>query len=218
MSTRADDLKLILGFPHGSGARGAADAEEKQLGMVAGAHAHAGLINDVSTSRDRGRSARVPARRSGHASSRRSSPRRHWPGKGLEPDVVRSAAARGERPAGWRDPLDLLSNDIKFTDRGAVTLTVDVVGENRSNGGAAQSLRLRVADTGIGITAADLDTLFQPFRQLDNGLARQSEGTGLGLAICRRLATLLGGEISAASEPARGSVFALTLPLEEAVA
>ena len=62
-------------------------------------------------------------------------------------------------------------------------------------------------------TAADLATLFQPFRQIDTGLARLHEGTGLGLAICRRLATLLGGEITAASEWGRGSEFTVILPL-----
>ena len=68
-------------------------------------------------------------------------------------------------------------------------------------------MRLRVADTGIGIKPEDLSTLFQPFRQLDTGLARQHEGTGLGLAICRKLASLMGGDISVVAQCSRGSEF-----------
>ena len=62
-------------------------------------------------------------------------------------------------------------------------------------------------------TPADLATLFQPFRQVDGALSRAYEGTGLGLAISQRLAGLMGGMISAQSEPGRGSKFTLELPL-----
>jgi len=99
--------------------------------------------------------------------------------------------------------LNLLNNAVKFTDRGTVTLTAEVVSEE---------LVVRVADTGIGIKSEDLRQLFQPFRQVDTGLTRQHEGTGLGLAICRRLAGLLGGVINAASDWGKGSVFTFTLP------
>jgi PAS domain S-box-containing protein len=111
--------------------------------------------------------------------------------------------------------LNLLSNAIKFTDHGRVTLTAErVMGVCRSPGGPdLPAVRLRVIDTGIGMKPEHLSTLFQPFRQIDTGLARQHEGTGLGLAICRRLATLMGGDISAASEWAKGSEFTLNLPL-----
>jgi len=114
--------------------------------------------------------------------------------------------------------INLLSNAVKFTERGSVTLTVTMVEAVRTSPDAASrpAVRIQVADTGIGIRAADLATLFRPFRQIDGGLARGNEGTGLGLAISQRLATLLGGEISAASEWARGSTFALTLPLTKA--
>jgi signal transduction histidine kinase len=72
---------------------------------------------------------------------------------------------------------------------------------------------MHVADTGIGIKPENLAIVFQPFRQIDSGTTRNHEGTGLGLAICRRLADLMGGEIRAASEWGKGSVFTFTLPL-----
>jgi PAS domain S-box-containing protein len=112
--------------------------------------------------------------------------------------------------------LNLLGNAIKFTERGSVRLVVEpVAGYLRPDSGAATpALRFRVLDTGMGIQPDDLASLFQPFRQLDNGLTRQHEGTGLGLAICRRLAELLGGEVGARSVIATGSEFFVTLPLE----
>ena len=102
--------------------------------------------------------------------------------------------------------LNLLNNAVKFTDHGGVTLTAEI---------ASDTLRISVADTGIGIKPEDLSQLFQPFRQVDTGLSRQHEGTGLGLAICRRLAQLLGGEIHAVSAWGKGSVFTLMLPVKE---
>jgi signal transduction histidine kinase len=75
-------------------------------------------------------------------------------------------------------------------------------------------LRVQVSDTGIGIRADDLPTLFQPFTQIDAGLSRHYEGTGLGLAICARLAGLMGGRIEAQSRWGEGSTFVVTLPLE----
>ena len=76
-------------------------------------------------------------------------------------------------------------------------------------------MRLRVVDTGIGIKPEHLSKLFLPFRQIDSGLNRAHEGTGLGLVICRRLAVLMGGTISVASEWTKGSVFSVTLPLRK---
>ncbi len=101
--------------------------------------------------------------------------------------------------------LNLLNNGIKFTDEGSIRLTAE-----RDDG----SVTLRVADTGIGIKPEDLEVLFQPFRQVDSELTRQHEGTGLGLAICRRLATLMGGDISVESAWREGSEFSVTLPLD----
>lgn len=112
--------------------------------------------------------------------------------------------------------LNLVNNALKFTEQGSVTLTITPLAEFRAQLAAAPvpAVSFRVADTGIGIKPADLAKLFQPFRQIDSGLTRVHEGTGLGLAICRRLAHLLGGEISVASEWTQGSVFTVTLPVQ----
>jgi len=100
--------------------------------------------------------------------------------------------------------LNLLTNAIKFTERGNVTLAA----ENK-----AGTIHIAVTDTGIGIKTEDLPKLFQPFRQLDTGLTRQHEGTGLGLAICKRLVERLGGAISVTSQWGAGSTFQFTLPV-----
>lgn len=102
--------------------------------------------------------------------------------------------------------LNLMNNAIKFTDTGRVGLDAGTVTDDPS------VLEIRVSDTGIGIRPEDLPTLFQPFRQIDSGLSRKHEGTGLGLAICRRLATLLGGDIHVESTWGEGCTFTLTLP------
>lgn len=99
--------------------------------------------------------------------------------------------------------LNLLTNAVKFTDRGRVNL--EVASDD-------DSVRMTVRDTGVGIQSADLATLFQPFRQVGSGLARNHEGTGLGLAICRRLAGLMGGDVGVESEWGSGSAFTFALP------
>ncbi len=114
--------------------------------------------------------------------------------------------------------LNLLSNAIKFTDCGEVALTADLVTadlveDHPSAAARSTTLRLRVSDTGMGIKAEDLPCLFQPFRQIDSGLARNHDGTGLGLAICRRLIGLMGGEIKVESDWGKGSTFTVMLPL-----
>lgn len=99
--------------------------------------------------------------------------------------------------------INLLSNAIKFTEQGRIELTCRV-----RNGW----IETQIADTGIGIREADMADLFQPFQQLESGLARRHEGTGLGLSICRNLVHLLGGEIWASSEWGKGSRFTFILP------
>jgi len=112
--------------------------------------------------------------------------------------------------------LNLLSNAIKFTEHGEIVLEAKSVPDFKPPGTmeSQPAIRLCVSDTGIGIRPEDLQTLFQPFRQLDSGLARNHEGTGLGLAICVRLVVLMGGEVTAKSEFGKGSAFSVTLPLK----
>ena len=73
-----------------------------------------------------------------------------------------------------------------------------------------------VSDKGIGIDAAKLEKIFEPFAQVDGGISRRAGGLGLGLAIARRLARLMGGDIQARSTPGSGSTFTLTLPVRYA--
>jgi len=124
---------------------------------------------------------------------------------------------RGDRRRVEQILLNLLNNGVKFTEHGGVSLAVEPLHSYLPPGGARlqPAALFRVSDTGMGIKPEELATLFQPFRQLDTGLARQYEGTGLGLAICRKLAELLGGEISAKSEWRRGSQFTFVLPLSK---
>jgi signal transduction histidine kinase len=112
--------------------------------------------------------------------------------------------------------LNLLNNALKFTDHGRITVTAELEPAFSLNDqkDPVPAARFSVCDTGIGIRNDDLGSLFQPFRQVDNGLTRQYDGSGLGLAICRRLATLLGGTITVQSVWSEGSEFTVVLPLE----
>ena len=107
----------------------------------------------------------------------------------------------------------LLSNAIKFTERGRVTLRASVVPETPQQ----MRLHLEVEDTGCGIAAGDLDRLYLPFEQLDGSSTRTHGGAGLGLALCQRLARLMGGDISVQSKPGKGSIFRLNIPVRPAL-
>jgi PAS domain S-box-containing protein len=111
--------------------------------------------------------------------------------------------------------INLVGNAIKFTDEGQITVRANRVANQRFVNAslAVAAVRVQVSDTGIGIRAQDLATLFEPFRQINTGLSRPHAGTGLGLAICRRLAALMGGEIHAESQWGHCSTFTVTLPL-----
>jgi signal transduction histidine kinase len=109
--------------------------------------------------------------------------------------------------------LNLLSNALKFTQEGEVALIVDDPADLGPSGRpACACVQFRVTDTGIGIKAEELASLFQPFKQLETGLNLENKGTGLGLAISRRLAQLLDGGIDVSSQYGTGSVFVVTLP------
>ncbi len=105
--------------------------------------------------------------------------------------------------------LNLVSNAIKFTDRGTVQIRVRTV---KAADGTSR-LRLAVADSGIGMTAAQVGALFRPFVQADSSTSRRYGGTGLGLSISRQLAVLMGGDITVASEEGRGTTFTVDLPI-----
>ena len=125
--------------------------------------------------------------------------------KGLDlvidaPDALRITAD----PARVRQIiLNLASNAVKFTGAGQVTVQVRRV---------AEWVEVSVIDTGVGISPADIDRIFEEFAQVGKG----DQGTGLGLTISRRLAKMLGGDLSATSEVGRGSRFTLRLPAERA--
>jgi len=128
-------------------------------------------------------------------------------GKGLrfECDLDRVAGVYCGDPTRIRQIVsNLISNALKFTDVGAITVVADQV-----EGG----LRLVVSDTGIGIPADTLEKLFSKFTQADQTTTRRFGGTGLGLSICRELAALMGGTVVVESEEGFGSRFTVLLPL-----
>jgi signal transduction histidine kinase/CheY-like chemotaxis protein len=104
---------------------------------------------------------------------------------------------------------NLISNAVKFTERGSVTVSVRRVGETL----AQHQLHFEVRDTGIGIAADAQSRLFQAFSQADASTTRLYGGTGLGLAICKRIVDLMGGRIAVQSEPGRGATFTFDIPL-----
>jgi signal transduction histidine kinase len=128
--------------------------------------------------------------------------------------------------------FNLLSNACKFTERGVIRLEVRgqkvekrggrTEGGNQAIGtdaltsdlGALPSVVFRVSDTGIGMTFQQLSKLFEVFSQADPSTTRKYGGTGLGLAISRRFCRMMGGDLTVESEPAKGSTFTMTLPVE----
>jgi signal transduction histidine kinase len=108
--------------------------------------------------------------------------------------------------------VNLIGNAIKFTDEGAVTLTVK--GGEIKDG--VQDVSFHVKDDGIGISQESLTQLFKPFTQVNTTALRKYGGTGLGLSICKKLVELMGGKIWAISKEAKGSVFIFSLPLQVA--
>jgi signal transduction histidine kinase len=102
--------------------------------------------------------------------------------------------------------LNLLSNACKFTKAGEVMLRARRMADGRD------WIELAVADTGIGMTSEQQAKLFEEFTQADRTTAQRFGGTGLGLAITRKLARMMGGDVTVASEPGKGSVFTVRLP------
>jgi signal transduction histidine kinase/CheY-like chemotaxis protein len=112
---------------------------------------------------------------------------------------------------------NLVSNAIKFTEKGSVTLKMERAasgwsGDNEGLNNADSVIAFHVIDTGIGIPEEQQNVIFEPFRQADGATSRQYGGTGLGLSISGELARLLGGEIRLTSKVGEGSTFSLYLP------
>src|SRR5262249_38122380 len=125
-------------------------------------------------------------------------------------------------PVLWGDParlrqvlLNLVSNAVKFTDKGEVAIGVAVVQQGAQS--PESVLRVAVRDTGIGIAPEVQEALFAPFTQGDASTTRRYGGTGLGLAIAKGLVELMGGEIGVHSALGQGSTFWLTLRLARRV-
>lgn len=135
--------------------------------------------------------------------------------KGL---VLECKIDRNLAPAHVADPLRLrqilsnfLSNAIKFTEQGFVLVALERLGGDASG----ERVCMRVTDTGIGITPEQQQRLFQPFSQAEGSTTRRFGGTGLGLVICRRLAELMGGQVTMESTPGAGTSMRLLLTLPE---
>jgi signal transduction histidine kinase/DNA-binding response OmpR family regulator len=105
--------------------------------------------------------------------------------------------------------INLISNAVKFTERGEVKITVRHEGSGLINA----AFRFEVTDTGIGIKPENCDAIFESFAQEDSTTTRQFGGTGLGLAICKQLVELMGGQIGVRSTPGVGSTFYFSVPL-----
>jgi CheY-like chemotaxis protein len=145
--------------------------------------------------------------------------------EGVAETLAPQAAAKGLKLAAYvaagapdrviGDPLrlqqilfNLLGNAIKFTETGSVRLSLENAGDSM--------LRIKVADTGIGLSDEQRSRLFQPFVQADSSTTRRFGGTGLGLSIVRRLAEAMQGGVEVLSEPDKGSTFIVTVCLGEA--
>ncbi|HKT53506.1 MAG TPA: ATP-binding protein, partial [Caulobacteraceae bacterium] len=123
----------------------------------------------------------------------------------IDVDPAAAATWRGDALRLRQVLANLASNAVKFTESGGVIARVQTV-----PGG----LRFEIEDTGVGVPADRLESIFQKFTQADASATRRFGGSGLGLAICRELARLMGGELSAASVEAKGSIFTFLAPLE----
>jgi signal transduction histidine kinase/CheY-like chemotaxis protein/HPt (histidine-containing phosphotransfer) domain-containing protein len=129
----------------------------------------------------------------------------------IDPNV--RLAMRGD-PVRLRQVLtNLVSNAIKFTERGSVAIELKKRGDTRTH----SELLFSIRDTGVGIPSDTQAKLFKPFAQADASTTRVHGGTGLGLVICRRIVELMGGQIGVKSEPGRGSTFWFSVPLLKAV-
>jgi len=122
------------------------------------------------------------------------------------------AVIRGDSTRFRQILCNLIGNAVKFTERGEVEVYLRPQSPENPAADEAFTLAVEVRDTGIGIPADRLDRLFKSFSQVDSSMTRKYGGTGLGLAISRRLAELMGGTVTVASEVGKGSTFTFVLP------
>ena len=143
---------------------------------------------------------------------------RFWAAPAAEKGLTLSAPALAGPVWLMGDPFrlrqivnNLVSNALKFTERGTVTIEVEAgpLGDGR------RTVRLTVRDQGVGIPAEAMDRLFAPFAQASSEVARTYGGTGLGLTVSRELARLMGGDLTAASTAGQGAAFTLSIELPE---
>lgn len=106
--------------------------------------------------------------------------------------------------------LNLIGNAIKFTNEGSVSVSTQLAYKNKAEG----TLRIKVSDTGIGISSQDAEKVFKPFTQIDGSFTREYGGMGLGLAICRKIVTAMAGSIQYESQKGVGTTFSLELPVK----
>ena len=118
-------------------------------------------------------------------------------------DLAAGATVRTDRAMLQQVVGNLLSNAIRYTVRGSITVRSRL---------EAEGVRVEVEDTGIGMTPEDQARIFEEFFQVDGAHRATGEGYGLGLAVARRIAALMGGDLSVASESGKGSTFTLALP------
>ena len=114
-------------------------------------------------------------------------------------------AVRSDRQKVKQIVVNLLSNALKFTPKGSITIRAGTSGRH--------SFTIDVIDTGIGIARPDQQKIFEDFRQVDSTPRRAYGGTGLGLSICKRLAAMLRGTLKVESKLGKGSTFTLMLPM-----
>lgn len=106
--------------------------------------------------------------------------------------------------------FNLVSNAVKFTESGSVQIRVAVIPSQTTN----LRLMFEVEDTGIGISTAQIETIFEPFQQAETSTARRFGGSGLGLAICKKLVTAMDGTIEVSSQPDKGTIFTVCIDVQ----
>jgi signal transduction histidine kinase/CheY-like chemotaxis protein len=123
---------------------------------------------------------------------------------------VRDMVFAGDRQRLRQVLINLIGNAVKFTEKGSIVVTV-----SREDIEENSYLKIRIADTGIGIAAENHEIIFERFKQADSSVSRKYQGTGLGLPISSRLVQLMGGTISLESDIGKGAIFTVLLPIHQ---